>query len=522
MSKLLDPNVIDRFRDIVAEKFGLHFDDTKQDFLGEILLRRIGQAGSGDAFSYFQSLMLGAPSRAEIAALAEELTVGETYFFRHPDQFRAFTEVALQPRLQAPGMSPRLRILSAGCASGEEAYSLAILVRQYVPDVSRWNARVIGIDVNSAALAKAAKARYTVWSLRGVPDEIRQRYFRVADKDFVLDDSVRALVSFEERNLIDDAPDFWQPDQFDVIFCRNVIMYFRPEAAGTVIARLTRSLVPGGFLFLGPAETLRGISHDYHLRHTHETFYYQRRLAEEGPARSPLAGRAAFPSPEAYVPVLPAIDDSWVGAIGQASERIGRLSREIADTASNVQRTERSPSAVGTAGPKESSLFSIQAAREMLRQERFEDALGVLRTLSREEERDPDVQLLRAVILTNCSQIAQAEQLCRQVLTGDELNAEAHYLLALCREHERDYAMAIEQDQTAIYLDSQFAMPYLHVGLVNKRMRNLEAASRAFRQAHTLLPREDASRILLLGGGFSREMLLQLCREEIRACGGSL
>lgn len=522
MIKMLDQEVIDRFRAIVAERFALHFDDTKQDFLGEVLLRRIGQTGSGDAFSYLQRLMSGAPSRAEMAALAEELTVGETYFFRHPDQFRAFTKVALQPRLQAPGMSPRLRILSAGCASGEEAYSLAILLRQHAPDVSRWDAGVIGIDINSAALAKAVKARYTVWSLRGVPDEIRQRFFRLADKDFVLDDSVRALVSFEEHNLIEDDSDFWQPDRFDVIFCRNVIMYFRPEAAATVIARLTRSLVPGGFLFLGPAETLRGISHDYHLRHTHETFYYQRRLVEEGPARSPLAGRAAIPSPEGYVPVLPAIDDSWVGAIGQASERIGRLSREVADKASNVQRTERSPSAAGTSGPTENSLLSIQAAREMLRQERFEDALVILRTLTRDEGQDPDVQLLRAVILTNCGRVTQADQLCRQVLAGDELNAEAHYLLALCREHERDYAMAIEEDQTALYLDSQFAMPYLHLGLVNKRMGNLEAAGPAFRQAHTLLPREDASRVLLLGGGFSREMLLQLCREEIRACGGSL
>jgi chemotaxis protein methyltransferase CheR len=521
MIKLPDPEVIARFRDIVAERFGLHFDDTKQDFLGEVLLRRIGQTGSGDAFWYLQRLTSGAPSHAEMAALAEELTVGETYFFRHPDQFRAFTEVVLLPQLQSPGTSSRLRILSAGCASGEEAYSLAILIRQYVPEVSHWDARVIGIDINSVALAKATKARYTSWSLRGVPDEIRRRYFRVADKGLILDDSVRALVPFEERNLLDDAPEFWQADQFDVIFCRNVVMYFTAEATQAVIARLTHSLVPGGFLFLGPAETLRGISHDYHLRHTHGTFYYQRRLAGEGPAKSPAAGSAASPSPGTYVPVLPAIGDSWVGAIGQASERISQLSREIADTGSSVQKTEPSPSAVGQAGPKESFLLSIQAAREMLRQERFEDALGVLHTLSREEEQDPDVQLLRAVILTNRGQVAEADQLCRQVLTGDELNAEAHYLLALCREHERDYAMAIEHDQTAVYLDSQFAMPYLHLGLVNKRMGNLAAADRAFRQAHTLLPREDASRILLLGGGFSREMLLQLCREEIRACGGA-
>lgn len=522
MIKLLDPEVIDRFRDIVAQRFGLDFDDSKRDFLGEVLLKRISQTTSGDAFSYFQRLISGTLFRAEMPALAEELTVGETYFFRHPDQFRAFTEVALLGRLRVPITSSRLRILSAGCASGEEAHSLGILLRQHGPDVASRGSRVVGIDVNANVLAKAAQGRYTVWSLRGVLDEIRQRYFRPADKDFVLDDSVRALVSFEERNLMDDAPDFWQPDWFDVIFCRNVLMYFTAEAARAVIARLTRSLVPGGFLFLGPAETLRGVSQDYHLRHTHETFYYQRRLPQEGRAPTPPMGTVALASPEACVPILPAADDSWVTAIGQASERIGRLSREIADTKSNVKETDRFPSAMGVARPKEDYLPKIQAAREMLRQERFEDALLVLRTLTRDEGQDPDVQLLRAVILTNCGQVTHADQLCRQVLAGDELNAEAHYLLALCREHNKDFAMAIEQDRTAIYLDSQFAMPYLHLGLVNKRMGNLEAAGPAFRQAHTLLPREDASRILLFGGGFSREMLLQLCREEIRACGGSL
>ncbi len=312
MIRSLERAVIDGFRDAVAQRLGLSFDDSKRDFLGEVLLKRIGATGSGDSFSYLQFLLSGAPSGAEIGALAEELTVGETYFFRHPDQFRAFTEVGLLPQMRSPAKNTRMRILSAGCASGEEAYSLAILLRQHVPDASRHDTRVVAIDVNAASLAKAARAQYSPWSLRGMPDEIRQRYFR-GDKAFNLDESVRELVSFEMHNLADDAPDFWRPDRFDVIFCRNVVMYFTPEAACAVIARLTRSLVRGGLLFLGPAETLRGISQDYHLRNTHETFYYQRRLPEERPESPAFDRPVVSPLFETYLPALGADDGSGGG-----------------------------------------------------------------------------------------------------------------------------------------------------------------------------------------------------------------
>ena len=107
----------------------------------------------------------------------------------------------------------------------------------------------------------------------------------------MLREPVRELVTFVPCNLVDEDSGVWQPEAFDVIFCRNVIMYFTPEAARAVIARSDAPLAPGGFLFLGPAETLRGVSHDFHLQHSHETFYYQRRLADDpAPRRARVAG----------------------------------------------------------------------------------------------------------------------------------------------------------------------------------------------------------------------------------------
>lgn len=473
----------------------------------------------GDAFAYFQRVSAEPSSGPEMLGLAEDLTVGETYFFRHPDQFRAFTEVVLLPRLQGAEGGSRLRVLSAGCASGEEAYSVAILLKQHVPAGSPLDVQVIGVDVNAAAVAKANRAQYSAWSLRGVSAEIRQQYFQ-GDKSYGLDKSVRSLVTFQNRNLLDDASSFWQAEQFDVIFCRNVMMYFTPDAFRQVIARLTRSLVYGGYLFLGPAETLRGISQDYHLRHTHETFYYQRRFPEERPTLPRFEAPIRTTLYDTYLPLLASGDGSWVGAISQASERIARLSREM--PINKPTSADSAPSAPGKPGisARSGARQELQAAREMMRQERFTEALGVLHALSPDEGRDPDAALLRAVILTNRGDVAEAEKLCHQVLAGDELNAEAHYLLALCREHGQEYVAAIEQDQTAIYLDRQFAMPHLHLGLLSKRQGDADAARRAFQEALDLLPREDASRILLFGGGLSREMLINLCTAEVQASGG--
>jgi len=513
MSLSTDYRLVDRFRDAISLRFGLQFDDGKRDFLAEVLSAQTGPLRGGDAGAYVTRLLTGQVSPSETAALTAGLTVGETYFFRHPDQFRALA--AALHDLPPPGRS-RLRVLSAGCSSGEEAYSLAILLRESIPESSSWDLRVVGADLNPAALDKATRGRYTAWSLRGLSEYLRRRYFRPDGKEFLLDPAVRSAVAFEQRNLVDDAPDFWRPEVYNAVFCRNVLMYLTPQAARAVVARLTHSLTPGGLLFLGPAETLRGLSSGYHLRHTHDTFYYQRRA--DGEAGSPSAEKAdASALVDAFLPAQEA-GDSWVTAISQASERIARLSRGLSPPPPTDRKSAPPPGepvpAVG-GGPTPTG---TSTALEMVRQERYGEALLALGAARGGQ--DADARLLRAVVLTNCGRVAEAEPLCHEILAGDELNAEARYLLALCREHAGAYSEAAEQDRAAIYLDPQFAMPHLHLGLLGKRVGDRQGAQRAFRQALTLFPREDVARVFLFGGGFSRDMLVQLCEAELQACGG--
>jgi len=501
---------LDRFRGIIARRLGLQFDDAKLGLLADVLHRRVEASGqSPDA--YLWHLESARPASGEPALLARDLTVTETYFFRNREQLRALTESAL-PSLASPPTGGRpLRILSAGCASGEEAYSLAIALREATPELAR-GASIQAVDVNPAALEQARRARYSAWSLRDTPAETRTRWFRAHGREFLLDAAVREAVVFEERNLIDEHPDFWQPNAFDVVFCRNVLMYFVPESAQALVGRIARALVPGGYLFLGHAETLRGLSQDFHLRHTHSTFYYQLKTAAERSA-GPEAATAALstlPSP-APLPALVGESESWVDTIRRAADRIQAL-------ADGPSPPDRSGHSAGVEAAKPA--WDLSGSRELLRQERFGAALELLQALPPESAGDPEVLLLRAALLAHSGQLARAEALSRELIERDELNSGGHYVLALCREGAGDRAAAVEHDRIASYLDPSFAMPRLHLGLLARRDGDPAAASRAFEEALALLQKEDASRMLLFGGGFSRGALIALCRAQIAACGG--
>jgi chemotaxis protein methyltransferase CheR len=132
---------------------------------------------------------------------------------------------------------------------------------------------------------------------------------------------------------------------------------------------------------------------------------------------------------------------------------------------------------------------------------------------------DPDALLLRAVLLTNGGRTEEAAQTARELLAQDELHAGAHYVMAMCCEHAGELENALEHDRAAIYLDADFAMPHLHLGLISKRRGDVDAARVAIERALSRLAREDTSRVLLFGGGFSREALIAICRAELRASG---
>jgi chemotaxis protein methyltransferase CheR len=492
---------LDRFEGLIGDVLGLGFDEARRPALTALLGRRLA-ATRLEAGVYLSRLTRG--NQAEVQTLARELTVPESCFFRNADQFRALAEAVLPSCIAARAPERRLRLLSLGCASGDEAYSLAILLR-VAPLTPDWTVEVIGVDVNQAVIDKARQARYSEWSLRETPDEQRRRWFVRRGADYLLDEDIRSLVHFEAQNLVDDDPELWRPASCDVILCRNVIMYFTPEQARRLVARGAAALRQGGYLFLGHAETLRNVSDDFHLCHSHGTFYYERKHADPRRPRSlsVAAGRAAALE-------VAATEGSWVDSIRLASARVERLALQGRDASGEASGRRLPSTAVAADGLR---------VMDLAQQERFGDALALLAGEPGTPDR-AEVELLRAVLLLHEGQLASAEAACRLLLLdAGELDAGVHYVMALCREGAGDLAGAAQHDQTAAYLDQEFAMPRLHLGLMARRTGRHAEAIRELRQALILLEREIPSRLLMFGGGFGREVLLSLCRAELRGLG---
>ena len=269
----LDEANLLRFAELIDSRLGLRFDDSSLKELAAILRARarILRCASVDAYLHRFDAPGSMPD--ELRALASMLTIGETYFFRSPEQFTVFSEVAL-PCLARTQPGRKIRILSAGCATGEEPYTLAITLRELGPSAPA-QVSILGVDVSAQSIEVARRGRYSARAMRATPAGYLAKYFRRDREEYVLDLNVRAMVQFEERNLAIEDHSFWRPDSFDVIFCRNVTMYLSARALGEVIARFARALAPDGFLFLSYTEPLRGISQAFQVEHYRGSFYYK-------------------------------------------------------------------------------------------------------------------------------------------------------------------------------------------------------------------------------------------------------
>jgi chemotaxis protein methyltransferase CheR len=487
MNEVLGPPDIERFREAILHRIGLQFEDARLGQLGDVLRRRLAKRHAPG--SVYLAELESNPPPEECSALAEELTVTETYFFRNRDQFDALAGAVLPDRMERRGEPRTLRLLSAGCASGEEAYSLAIVATETLREPG-WDAVVRAVDLNPAALAKARRARYSEWALRDTPEDVRRRWFTADGDGLAVVPEVRRRVTFETVNLADPDHDLWRWGSYDVVFCRNVLMYFSPDQRRAAVERLARALQPGGYLFLGHAESLAGLSDAFHLCHTHDAFYYQRKDEIGRPVRPvPVA-----PAPRPFRPRT-LLDSAWSETIRAASDRVAAL------------LPDPPPSAPARGN-------DLAPALDLLRRERFAEALDHVG--AQPDPTDPGALLLSAVLLQQSGRIGEAEATCRRLLDIDDLSAGAHYVLALCRETAGDLAAAAEHDRVAAYLDPAFAMPRLHLGLLTRRRGEREAARRELAQALILLEGESTARLLMFGGGFNREALIALCRGALQ------
>jgi chemotaxis protein methyltransferase CheR len=271
----LPDDVFRLMRDFIREYCGMYFDDNSKYLLERRLSRRVRLHQFKSFKDYYHFLNYDRRRDDELVEVIDSLTTNETYFFREEAQLRAFTDEAVPEILARNKDKSKLKIWSAGCSTGEEPYTLAMLLMEKGYP-SKLDIEIIGSDINQKVLAVARRGLYKRGSFRTASEYHVAKYFKEEPAGtFKISDDVKKFVNFSYLNLFDNYKLSFIKD-IDIIFCRNVIIYFNAESKRRLIGTFFDKLVPGGYLMLGHAETLMNISTSFELVHFKNDMVYRK------------------------------------------------------------------------------------------------------------------------------------------------------------------------------------------------------------------------------------------------------
>ena len=279
----LTPAEVDWFHELIHDCSGLDFPPSRLADLEQVIEDTIGSLNLPDVDALFALLKNAAHSEPVLQTMIADLTVGETYFFRNQPQFHALEHHILPELIERRRVSRHLRIWSAGCSTGEEPYSLAILLERLLPDLADWSIHLLATDINPQMLAKAEQGCYGEWSFRHVAAEIKETYFHSHGPELEIHPRLRARVRFARLNLAEDAfPSYHtQTGEIDLILCRNVLIYFRPDTVRRIVDRFYRATAANGWLIVGHAEPSQTTFARFTPRNYPGTVVYQKQLGAD-------------------------------------------------------------------------------------------------------------------------------------------------------------------------------------------------------------------------------------------------
>jgi chemotaxis protein methyltransferase CheR len=491
--------------ELVARHLGLHFPEARWPDLERGLRAAAEECGHRSVEAYLEPLLdlasLHPASRQDqMEVLASHLTIGETYFFREKRGLEILERRIVPDFLLTQGASGKpLRIWSAGCATGEEPYSIAMVVSRLATVLNGCNIEIFGSDVNTKSLHKASEGIYADWSFRGTPAWVRHTYFEAAARGgrWSIRPVIAKMVRFAAVNLMDDAypPLSGSPDRFDVIFCRNVLMYFTPEGMRRVIRRFHQHLAADGWLIVSPTETSHELFADFATVSFGDITLY-RKSDKRSPVTLPL--RTDYE----YKPIVP--QPRRIVASARAFQTSIREAEPESDTASSASVPAETPAALWG---KAVELYEQGHDPEAGRNGEAGQTTGAMLA---EDGTDAEAMLLLARIDANQGKLAEALGWCDKAIAADKMAARAYYLRATILLEQSLMPKAIAALKQALYAEPQFVLGHFALGNLALKGGRVKESAKHFENVLLLLAQYDAEDIVPESEGLSAGRLREM------------
>jgi chemotaxis protein methyltransferase CheR len=461
-------------REYLLEHLGLNYQE-KQD---KDLTRKIDKAadafGFNDPTLFVEWLLKDRLTDLQTGKLASFLTIGETYFMREKKSFDFLEQVFLPGLIRKRyGNEKRLRVWCAGCASGEEAYSLAIVIRQSIPDISSWNIKITATDINPFFLEKAKAGIYSKYSFRNSSDEFKSRYF-IVDKpnEFQIIPQIKNMVTFFPLNLAGDI-DSSQINlhDVDIIFCRNVFIYFSPAGVRKITEYFNKTLVKGGILVVSPVEASEMISPKFNKIHYSGFTIYQKGNHWTGESdhipKEFHNGNSATIRPDSDIKNGPKVTVDIQSELNHLKHLLPQQENQSCPKSDN-RKTQKG---------YEEALASFE-------QGNLENAESILTGFLKEQSKNgKHAVLLMARVKANLGKLREAEELFLLGIRLDKLNPQLYYHFATVMQEQQKDDMAINLVKQAIYLDDDFVLAHFLLGTLSMKSGNTAAGKKSFRNA---------------------------------------
>jgi len=505
LSKDLTAEEFSRFRDYIHQHSGIYLEEQKTDSLRISLITRATRFAFSTLQEYYDLLVT---DEDEFKELMNLVTINETSFFRFPAQFEALRSEVV-PRIcerKSPS-SRQFRVWSAGCSTGEEPYSIAMTLLDSGLEGLGYSLEVLGTDVSTNALLRAKEAVYPARGLLSVPSSVSSRFFEPTSRGHKVTDRVRRIITFQYHNLIKEPYPLALMGNWDVIFCRNVTIYFRLDSTRRVVNNFYESLNPGGFLFIGHSETLTSISDRFEPIELGGVFLYRKPYPRKVVSFSEtIAARERDARRETL--------DKRRRARERAQEPAQRRTRRAAP-APVAEEPELQPASAERAHEVDALL---DAAREASATGHTQAVLEAVASVLEIEPENPQAFLLSAYAHADSGDMDAAVQECHRALAIEPLLPAARYILGIIYQRRGDVMTAINEFKKTLYIDPGWVLAHFSLANLYRQKGAYEDACREYDNTIRYVYQNSDGEWTVFLGGFRPDLLVKTCERSLIEC----